>query len=63
MWRWADVAQWFERSLGAPLPDTEHSAFLQAFNDALEISRLAALLCPAEREVVARALPAELAIA
>jgi hypothetical protein len=63
VWRWADVAQWFDEALGEPLPDTSDSAFLQAFNDALEIRRLAHRLGKPQRRAVADALPAELAIA
>jgi hypothetical protein len=63
VWRWADVAQWFDETLGEPLPDTSDSAFLQAFNDALEIRRLAHRLGKPQRQAVADALPAELAIA
>jgi hypothetical protein len=56
VWRWADVAQWFEETLGQPLPDTSDCAFLQAFNDALEISRLAYRLGKPQRQAVATAL-------
>jgi hypothetical protein len=63
VWRWADVAQWFDETLGEPLPDTSDSAFLQAFNDALEIRRLAGRLDKPQRRAVARALPSELALA
>jgi hypothetical protein len=62
VWRWADVAQWFEETLGEPLPDTSDSAFLQAFNDALEIRRLARRLGKPQRRAIADALPDELAI-
>jgi hypothetical protein len=63
IWRWADVAQWFETTLGQPLPDTSDSAFLQAFNDALEIHRLTAGLGKPQRQAIAAALPKELATA
>jgi hypothetical protein len=63
VWRWTDVAEWFEQTLGEPLSDTADSAFIQAFNDALEIRRLASRLGKRERQVVAGALPAELAVA
>jgi len=63
VWRWTDVAQWFEETLGEPLPDTSDSAFLQAFNDALEIRRLTGRLGKSERRAVAKALPDELALA
>jgi hypothetical protein len=63
VWRWADAAQWFDEALGEPLPDTADSAFLQAFNDALEIRRLAHRLGKPQRRAVADALPDELAIA
>src|ERR1039458_2085935 len=63
IWRWADVAQWFAKPLNEPLPDTSDSAFLQAFNDALEIRRLTTQLGKPERRAVAAALPKELATA
>jgi hypothetical protein len=63
IWRWADVAQWFEQALEEPLPDTSDSAFLQAFNDALEIRRLVGRLGKTQRQAVAQALPDELALA
>lgn len=61
VWRWVDVAQWFEEALGEPLPDTSDSAFLLAFNDALEIRRLTGRLGKPQRQAVADALPDELA--
>ena len=63
VWRWADVAVWFEEHLGEPLPDTADSAFIQAFNDALEIRRLADRLQEPQRRAVAWALPGTLAAA
>jgi hypothetical protein len=59
----ADVAQWFEKILRESLPDTSDSAFLQAFNDALEIRRLTAGLGKPQRQAVAAVLPKELATA
>jgi hypothetical protein len=44
-----------------PLPDTADSAFLRAFNDALEIRRLASRLGESQRRAVAGVLPDELA--
>ena len=61
VWRWSDVGEWFAETLGQPLPQTEHSAFLQAFNDALELRRLTGKLGSQQRRAVADALPAELA--
>jgi hypothetical protein len=61
VWRLAEVAEWFKETLGEPLPDTADSAFLQAFNDALDIRRLASRLGRRERQVVAEALPRQLA--
>lgn len=58
VWRWSDIAEWFAERLGEPLADTSDSAFLQAFNDALEISRLAGRLGEPERRAVAHALGA-----
>jgi hypothetical protein len=63
VWRWADVGEWFEESLGESLPGTVDSAFLQAFNDALEIRRLSERLGRSQRQAVARALPGKLATA
>jgi predicted DNA-binding transcriptional regulator AlpA len=57
VWRLAEVAQWFEEALGQPLPDTADSAFLQAFNDALDIRRLVVRLGKSQRRAVAKALP------
>lgn len=61
VWRWSDVSEWCADALGEPLPDTEDSAFLQAFNDALEIRRLTGKLGAQQRRAVATVLPAELA--
>jgi hypothetical protein len=63
LWRWTDVAQWFEEALGEPLADTSESAFLRAFNDALEIRQLANRLGKPQRQAVARALPGKFAFA
>ncbi len=63
VWRWTDVAEWFEHTLGEPLPGTSDSAFLQAFNDALEIRRLTGRLNGRERQALATALQGELAAA
>ncbi len=63
VWRWSDAADWFEDALGEPLPDTADSAFLQAFNDALEIRRLTQKLDGAERMAVAAVLPGDPAAA
>jgi hypothetical protein len=63
IWRWTDVAQWFAETLAEPLPGTADSAFVQAFNDALEIRRLAGRLDKRERQAIAHALPDELVTA
>jgi hypothetical protein len=52
-----------EQAFNEPLPDTSDSAFLQAFNDALEIRRLTAGLGKLQRQTIAAALPKELAVA
>jgi len=44
-------------------PHTHVSAFLQAFNDALEIRRLTVGLAKPQRQAIAAALPKELAAA
>jgi hypothetical protein len=63
VWRWVDAAQWFEEVLGEPLPDTSECAFLRAFNDALEIRRLAHRLDRPRRRAVAVVLADGLAVA
>lgn len=63
VWRLTDVAAWFDQTLGEPIPDTSETAFIQAFNDALEIRRLASVLGGAQRRAVAEALPAGLLVA
>ena len=63
VWRLSDVAAWFAETLGQPLPDTEDSAFLQAFNDALELRRLTGRLGAQQLRAVATVLPAELVVA
>lgn len=60
VWRLTDVAAWFDQTLGQPIPDTSDTAFIQAFNDALEIRRLAGTLGATQRRAVAEALPAGL---
>ncbi|MGH2797422.1 MAG: hypothetical protein ACRDM0_07050 [Thermoleophilaceae bacterium] len=62
VWRWSDAAEWFDEALGEPLPDTGDSAFLQAFNDALELSRLSGKLGSQQRRAVAKVLPVELVV-
>jgi hypothetical protein len=62
VWRWSDIAVWFAEALGEPLPDTRDSAFLRAFNDALELRRLSGRLGSQQRRAVAGILPAELAV-
>lgn len=61
VWRLAEVAEWFQHTLGEPLPETQDAAFLQAFNDALDICRLTRRLGLRERQIVARTLPERLA--
>lgn len=57
VWRLTDVAAWFDQTLHEPIPDTSETAFIQAFNDALEIRRLASTLGDPQRRAVAEALP------
>ena len=61
VWRWSEVGEWFADALDEPLAGTADSAFLQAFNDALELRRLASKLGAQQRRAVADVLPAELA--
>lgn len=39
LWRWSEVADWFERYEDRPLADPERSAVIGAFNGALETRR------------------------
>lgn len=55
------MGEWFAEALGGPLADTEDSAFIQAFNDALDLRRLAGRLGKPQRKAVATVLPSELA--
>jgi hypothetical protein len=57
------VADWFEHSLGEPLSETEDSAFVQAFNDALELRRLSGRLDESSRAAVEDALGSDLSLA
>ncbi len=57
VWRWTDVGRWFAEALGESLADTEDSAFIQAFNDALDLRRLAGGLGKPQRKAVATVLP------
>jgi hypothetical protein len=61
VWRWMEVAQWFEASIG-PLPGGEHAAFLAAVNDILDLRRVAgaAIDAPATAEALAALLPEQL---
>jgi hypothetical protein len=65
VWRWADVARWFDERLGEPPAGNEHAAFLAALNDALDLAARAAHLRdrPDELQAVRQFLPAELAAA
>jgi hypothetical protein len=63
VWRWTDVARWFEDALREALPGAADSAFLQAFNDALEIRRLSARLGKAQRRAITKLLADEPAAA
>ncbi len=63
VWRWSEVGDWFVEALGEPLAGTADSAFIQAFNDALELRRLSSRLGTQQRRAVADVLPAELSVA
>jgi hypothetical protein len=60
VWRWSDVAEWFESALGEPLPDTADAAFVQAFNDALELRRLSGRLDDSSRVAIEQVLGTDL---
>ncbi len=59
IWRWVDVARWFERDLGEPPPAAEHARFISAINHALELDAMAGDLAehPGELAAVARLIP------
>lgn len=55
MWRWLDVAGWFEQALGEQVDTTGEADFIAAFNSALELRRMTPRLRRAhEREEVDR---------
>jgi hypothetical protein len=61
VWRWTDVADWFNRENG-PIPEAEHAYFLAALNHVLELHGLAPRLAehPDELAAVAHFVPREL---
>jgi hypothetical protein len=65
VWRWADVARWFDEQLGEPPAGGEHAGFLAALNDALDLAVRAGDLRdrPDELQAVRQFLPEELAAA
>lgn len=68
VWRWPDVALWWQESVGEPIPKLQDDLFLTVLNDALEMRRaaehleidddefsaVAAILPPKLRSVAAR---------
>lgn len=62
VWRWAEVAQWFETRL-APVPGGKHASFLAAVNDILDLRRVAgdAIDTPDIAQAMAALLPERLA--
>lgn len=62
VWRWPDVAIWWQEELGEEIPELEDDLFLTMLNDALEIRRTAGHVdMDAEAlEALAAALPDEL---
>lgn len=62
VWRWHEVAEWFERAMGLELPEGEQAAFLATVNGILEFRRVAprAIGRPQEARALARLLPGEL---
>ena len=59
VWRWPDVAVWWQETLHEPIPGLEADLFLTMLNDALELRRTAehAELEPDELAAVAEVLP------
>jgi hypothetical protein len=62
VWRWPDVAIWWQEELGTDVPELEDDLFLTMLNDALEIRRTAGHVdMDADAlEAIAAALPEEL---
>lgn len=65
MWRWHEVARWFEEKLGVEVRDYRHAAFLAAVNQLLELRRVVphAARTPQDARGLASLLPAELTAA
>jgi hypothetical protein len=62
VWRWHEVAEWFERKMDVQVPDSENAKFLAMINDVLRL-RLAAPTVIDNRKTasaVAALLPKEL---
>jgi hypothetical protein len=59
IWRWADVAKWFEEQLGERPPGSEHARFIAALNHALELAAVSDELRehPDELAVIAHFMP------
>lgn len=59
IWRWADVARWFDTQLGEPPAGSEHARFIAALNHALELAAVSHELRehPDELAVVAHFMP------
>jgi hypothetical protein len=62
IWRWADVARWFDSALGQAPPGAEHARLIAAINHALELAALTDELSkhPDELAAVAHFMPREL---
>ena len=62
VWRWSDVAQWFEKRTDYEVAGTPEAAFLAALNDVLELRRLGdeAIPGPAIGREMASLLPKRL---
>jgi hypothetical protein len=59
IWRWAEVADWFEAQLNERPPDSDHARFIAALNHALELAAMSDDLRehPEELAVVAHFMP------
>lgn len=62
IWRWVDVARWFETALGERPAGAEHARFIAAINHALDLSAMSDELRqhPDELAAVARFMPRDL---
>lgn len=63
LWRWSDVARWFEEALGERAADADEAMLVAALNAALDLRNHASSLAePTARQAVAELLRAEVTL-